>query len=353
MSVVSVRLLVLQFVTIYYIVLQLIHYIIESLCYMITTQLALFLLSFSGNQLVIREPDMEHEIFSDLDEIYARYIEPMNDLVSAMVTHRSFRAGTVAEVEQSLFDETISNPDRNPYCIRFDPNHIGSFMLTWVIKTSSKPVKTERILVRPQGYKIKNELFARPSDLILWFKKAASNAAEKQQQQSRLQSSAATAAAAANQAEVQKMFQSFTHTVNARQQSQVQQPEQMQRKSRLFSGATGTAAASMGGGVPMPMGGQTPYIVPGTPGYPPGYSQPPPMYGGPPPSMTPNAYMQQQQYPPMHMGGGQTPYIVPGTPGAMSMMPGVMPPRGVYGQQPLSYTGAPPPSQPLPPYQPR
>jgi hypothetical protein len=51
-----------------------------------------------GKQLFIKEPDMQ-EAFSDLDEIHARYIEPMNDYVNAMTSHSHFRQGSKEEVE--------------------------------------------------------------------------------------------------------------------------------------------------------------------------------------------------------------------------------------------------------------
>ena len=301
----------------------------------------LFIISYYiiGNQLQIKEPDMEHEIFSDLDEIYARYIEPMNDLVSAMITHRSFRMGSIAEVEQSLYGEIDQNPLRNPYCIRFNPGVPGTFILTWIIKSSSKPVKTEKIYVRPQGYKLKNELFARPSDLIQWFKNAANSAAEKQQQQLQQQKAVVPPSQTGlAPSQVQKAFQNISQTISARQQQagtsgmgpshMQQQPE---RKSRLFAGSSGMAAATgsstnIGGGG-IPVGGGYGNMV----------GVPPPMYGGPPmASMTPNIYNQPYT---MGGGGGMTPaggYIPPlggQTPGG-HMYPPQQGVPGAYGVPP-------------------
>ena len=54
----------------------------------------------SGEQLIVQESDLQAEPFSDLDEIYARYVAPMNDYVSSMVNHPAFRYGTIAEVSK-------------------------------------------------------------------------------------------------------------------------------------------------------------------------------------------------------------------------------------------------------------
>ena len=41
---------------------------------------------------------MKNEPFSDIDEIEARYITPMNDFVASVLEHRAFRAGTPEQV---------------------------------------------------------------------------------------------------------------------------------------------------------------------------------------------------------------------------------------------------------------
>jgi transcription elongation factor SPT6 len=104
-----------------------------------------------GKQLVILEDDMIHELFSDLDEIYSRYIEPMNDYVSAMIKHKSFHSGSVEDVEITMKTQLKEKPNRIPYFIRFEPTLPGSFVLTWLslnIKSES-PVKKDLIAVRP------------------------------------------------------------------------------------------------------------------------------------------------------------------------------------------------------------
>jgi hypothetical protein len=165
-----------------------------------------------GKQLYVQEPDVK-EAYQDLDELYARYIEPMNELVSVMVKHRSFLPGTIEEVQNAMFERRKENATRIPYYFRFEPNKPGVFTLTWLSLNirSDTPVKTLRIEVRPtvrawctvdilflilcckfsgfslhaflflpfvvQGLKVQQlpgqepVTFPGPSDLIVWFKK--------------------------------------------------------------------------------------------------------------------------------------------------------------------------------------
>mmetsp|Transcript_22708 Transcript_22708/g.37888 ORF Transcript_22708/g.37888 Transcript_22708/m.37888 type:complete len:2014 (+) Transcript_22708:62-6103(+) len=124
-----------------------------------------------GSELHVMENDVT-EPFNDLDEIFSRYIEPMNDLVSVMVNHRSFMKGTTAEVEAAMFAQRKDRPQRIPYFFRYEENKPGNFTLTWLSMNlrNENPVNKLRIEVRPYGLKALGETFARPSDLIVWFK---------------------------------------------------------------------------------------------------------------------------------------------------------------------------------------
>jgi hypothetical protein len=90
----------------------------------------------------------EKEPYSDIDEIFARYIEPMNDLVAQMISYRSFREGSKEEVDSWLQQEISNNPTRIPYCIRFYHKQPGYFVLTWLVKLGST-IKNEIIAVKP------------------------------------------------------------------------------------------------------------------------------------------------------------------------------------------------------------
>lgn len=97
-----------------------------------------------GKELYIKDID---EPFSDIDEIYSRYVMPKNEFVSAMIASKNFRAGSMSQVEESLKEEVKSNPQRIPYCVHIDENKPGWFVLSWIISASSKPLKSQYVLV--------------------------------------------------------------------------------------------------------------------------------------------------------------------------------------------------------------
>ena len=111
-----------------------------------------------GKELyIIRQPDRAH---SDLDEIFARSVDPMNDYVSLMISHRNFREGSAEEVESLLFDQLRERPQNIPYCSASSPASPASFVLTWIGNPNKNPVKKSRIQVMPSGYYKRSATFA-------------------------------------------------------------------------------------------------------------------------------------------------------------------------------------------------
>lgn len=212
-----------------------------------------------GAQLFVLEEDVP-EPFQDLDEVFARYVEPMNDLVSVMVKHRSFMPGSVQEVEKLMLSQREERPQRIPYFFRFEPEKPGSFSLTWLSLNlkSEAPVRNLRIEVRPYGLKVRGETFARPSDLIVWFKStqeaasvaavAAASAAKQKARQAAVRALAvanhayasSTAASAAAAAAVASTAASAAATVAA---------VSTQRKSRFEQLGSSNIAGSDGSGI--------------------------------------------------------------------------------------------------------
>ena len=124
-----------------------------------------------GKELYIKYANLT-EPYSDLDEIFARFVDPMNDYVSLMISHRNFREGSVEEVENYLFDQLRERPHNIPYCLRFEPSFAGCFVLTWIGNPNSKnPVKKSRIQVMPSGYFMEKRYFSRPGEIISYLKK--------------------------------------------------------------------------------------------------------------------------------------------------------------------------------------
>jgi hypothetical protein len=106
-----------------------------------------------GKELYIQESDIETRPYADLDEIYATYIEPMNELVATMVKHRYFRSDSTEAVEEEMKRESHENPHRIPYFLRFEPQKPGIFVLTW-LNPHTHSIKTMRIEVRPEVNKM-------------------------------------------------------------------------------------------------------------------------------------------------------------------------------------------------------
>jgi transcription elongation factor SPT6 len=100
-----------------------------------------------GKKLCI---DDVKEPFSDLNDIIANYIGPMNDLVSEMVSHKWFYNGDYQDVKPMLVERSLNEPGSIPYYICFDKRYCGYFCLAWYIKESqTEPMKKLVVKVRP------------------------------------------------------------------------------------------------------------------------------------------------------------------------------------------------------------
>jgi transcription elongation factor SPT6 len=101
------------------------------------------------DQLHINEDDIVNEPYGDIDEIYSRYIEPMNEFVRNMVEYAKFIAGSQEVVENMMRTQLEKSPGLIPYYIRMD-SKAGRFVLTWLsLGTNNNSVKKEVIVVRP------------------------------------------------------------------------------------------------------------------------------------------------------------------------------------------------------------
>jgi hypothetical protein len=124
-----------------------------------------------GKELYIKYANL-NEPYSDLDEVFARFVDPMNDYVSLMISHRNFREGSPEEVEAYLHHQIKERPQNIPYCLRFEPSFAGCFVLTWIKNPNSKdPIKKSRIQVMPNGYYMEKRYFSRPGEIIQYLKK--------------------------------------------------------------------------------------------------------------------------------------------------------------------------------------
>ena len=118
-----------------------------------------------GSQLFIKYGSIT-EPFMDLDEIYIRFVDPMNDFAQLMKVHKSFRSCSVEDVEKTMKDDFLRDNTKVPYYIRYEPNTPGMYVLTWYSYKSSNPIKKAKIVLLPTGYLMERRMFPRPADII-------------------------------------------------------------------------------------------------------------------------------------------------------------------------------------------
>ena len=123
-----------------------------------------------GNKLIIGRDAAKGsagEVFHDLDEICARYVEPLVESVREAAKHRKFAAEPAAEVEAKLKKEKEDSPQSIPYALMAHHQSPEYLCLAFVPRTS---VHKEYIKMTPTGFVYRNESFSTLEKLIKWFK---------------------------------------------------------------------------------------------------------------------------------------------------------------------------------------
>jgi transcription elongation factor SPT6 len=136
-----------------------------------------------GKRLIIDGEDYE-----DLDEILARYINPMANFVKEIISHKNFKPLNQIDAslnektqftnskpselclqscEKLLAQERLKNPSRIPYMFIVCLNFPGRFLLLYTVK--SKP-RYEFIKVTSEGFVFREKRFNNFNELLSWFK---------------------------------------------------------------------------------------------------------------------------------------------------------------------------------------
>ena len=108
--------------------------------------------------------------YEDLDEILARFIQPMAALARDLITHKVYRAANGADrktLEKLLSDERKKNPNRIPYFFSTCKKTPGKFALAY--QPGIKPI-IEYFSLTPDGYRYRNKVHSSANALITWFK---------------------------------------------------------------------------------------------------------------------------------------------------------------------------------------
>jgi len=91
------------------------------------------------------------QTYEDLDEILARYVQPMAAYAKDLLVHKYYRrigGDNVDELKKLLRDEKLKNPKRIPYFFCASKQLPGKFYLAY--QPGSKP-KMEFVTVTPGG----------------------------------------------------------------------------------------------------------------------------------------------------------------------------------------------------------
>lgn len=121
-----------------------------------------------GHQLYI-----ENESYEDLDEIIARYVQPMASFARELLNYKYCLTLPEETAEEELFlQETLhlekqKFPQSFPYRFCASRKMPGKFLLGYMPKT--KP-RVEYLTVTPRGYRFRKLYFKNLASLIKWFK---------------------------------------------------------------------------------------------------------------------------------------------------------------------------------------
>ena len=123
--------------------------------------------------------------FEDLDEIIARFIQPMASNANDLITHKYFREDSSRDkIDEALKQAKKATPSRIPYFITADKTLPGEFfqIFSWIIKLfffsgkfvisylpRTKP-KHEYTTVTPDGFRYRKQMFNTVNYLLKWFK---------------------------------------------------------------------------------------------------------------------------------------------------------------------------------------
>ncbi|OAF72048.1 Transcription elongation factor SPT6 [Intoshia linei] len=124
----------------------------------------------TNNFSIGRKLKIENEYYEDLDEITARYIQPMASYIRDIVTHKYYLAmqnSNNAEIEKIILLEKRSQPSRIPYKLIASHEYPGKFILAYCPTTKTK---IEYLTITVNGIRYRKKMFATLPDLLKWFK---------------------------------------------------------------------------------------------------------------------------------------------------------------------------------------
>uniref|UniRef100_A0A6B2EJU3 Transcription elongation factor SPT6 n=1 Tax=Phlebotomus kandelakii TaxID=1109342 RepID=A0A6B2EJU3_9DIPT len=110
------------------------------------------------------------EEFEDLDEIIARYVNPMASYARDLLNYKYYRdtlLGVKDKAEECLKEEKTKNPTKIHYFMSASKNYPGKFLLSYL---PVNKCKHEYVTVTPEGFRFRQQIFDSLNALLKWFK---------------------------------------------------------------------------------------------------------------------------------------------------------------------------------------
>ncbi|KAJ4440072.1 hypothetical protein ANN_08204, partial [Periplaneta americana] len=110
-----------------------------------------------------------NEEFEDLDEIIARYVNPMAAHARDLLSFKYYRdtEGLKDKAEEVLKEEKKKNASKIHYVLSASKSFPGKFMLSYLPRTRCRH---EYITVTPEGFRFRQQMFDSVGSLFRWFK---------------------------------------------------------------------------------------------------------------------------------------------------------------------------------------
>ena len=108
--------------------------------------------------------------YEDLDEILARFVQPMAAFARDLLTHKCYRTASRGDhktLEKLLTQEKEKDPKRIPYFFSVSAKYPGKFVLAY--QPAKKP-RIEYVTVTPDGFRYRNQVHSSVNELVKWFK---------------------------------------------------------------------------------------------------------------------------------------------------------------------------------------
>ncbi|KAH0952476.1 hypothetical protein HN011_000116 [Eciton burchellii] len=272
------------------------------------------------------------EEFEDLDEILARHVVPMAAYVTELLDFKYYKSnveGIKDKAEEILKEQKKENPNGIPYIISAAKSYPGKFLLSYLPRTRCRH---EYITVTAEGFRFREQMFGRVSDLLRWFKEhfrdpipgQSTPSTPRGAMTSRTPYTTPGAVSGMNQEVIERVAHNLPHQVlHSLSLVANQTPHHYPPHTPGATGAAGYSGVHTYPNTPYTPSGQTPFMTPyQTPHHTPHHGQPTPRYGQqtpshhqgpfvhpPPPSMTPGHHRSAQSHrptPPLSTSGDPT-----------------------------------------------